>query len=115
MGPRDRDAVLEPHQLGQHLGARDDRHAALSRHLHLYVVARDGGGVHDHMRPLDVAGLVADEDLGAQALEPLHGLAPPLVRARDPVAEVQQHLGDAAHPDAADAHEVDLLVLLEHG
>jgi hypothetical protein len=115
VGPRDRDAVLEPHQLGQHLGARNDGHAALSRHLHLDVVARDGGGVHDHMRPLDVTGLVTDEDLGAQALEPLHGLAPLLVRARDPVAEVQQHLGDAAHPDAADAHEVDLLVLLEHG
>ena len=48
-------------------------------------------------------------------LEPLHGLAPPLVRARDPVAEIQQHLGDAAHADASDAYEVDLLVLLEHG
>src|SRR2546430_10304129 len=29
------------------------------------------------------------------------------VRALDPVAEIQQHLGDAAHAAAADADEVD--------
>src|SRR5262249_26463256 len=30
------------------------------------------------------------------------------------IAHVQEHLGDAAHPGAADPHEMDLLVLLEH-
>src|SRR4029453_8271898 len=36
------------------------------------------------------------------------------VRAGHPVAEGEQDLGDAAHANAADAHEVDVLVLLEH-
>ena len=114
VGARDRDAVLEPHQLGEHLGARDDRDAALARRVDLHVVARHRGGVDDDVRALHVGGLVAGEDLGAQPLEPLHRVAAPQVGAGDAVAEVEQHLGDAAHADAADAHEVDVLVLLEH-
>ena len=115
VGARDGDAVLEPHELGEHLRPRDDGDAALARHLHLDVVGGDGGRVHDDVRALDVGGLVPGEDLGAEALEPLDGVVAPGVGAGDAIAQVEQHLGDAAHADAADAHEVDLLVFLEHG
>ena len=114
VGARDRDAVLQPHQLGEHLGPRDDRDAALTCGRYFHVVARHRGGVDDHVRPLHVGGGVALVDLGPQPLEPLHRLAAPGVGAGDPVAEREQDLGDAAHADAADAHEVDVLVLLEH-
>src|SRR3954465_8149022 len=40
--------------------------------------------------------------------ETLGGLALLQVRAADAVAEVQEELGDAAHPDASDPDEVDL-------
>ena len=39
-------------------------------------------GVHDDVRALDVRGLVADEHLGAEALQPLDGVAAPARRSR---------------------------------
>jgi hypothetical protein len=42
------------------------------------------------------------------------GDAPLQVGAGDLVAEVQQHLGDAAHADAADADEMDALNFCKH-
>src|SRR6185436_17191589 len=80
----------------------------------LGVLPRDRRGIDPHVRALHVARRVAEVDLRPQPLEPLHRLAAPGVGAGDPVAEGEQHLGDAAHADAADAHEVDVLVLLEH-
>ncbi len=114
VGARDRDAVLEPHQLREHLGPRDHRDAALTRGRYFHVVARHRRGGDHHVRPLDLRRRVPHVDLGSQPLEPLHRLAAPGVGAGDPVAEREQDLGDAAHADAADAHEVDVLVLLEH-
>ena len=114
VGARDGDAVLEPHELGEHLRPRDDGDAALARHLHLDVVGGDGGRVDDHVGALDVGGLMAGEDLGPQALEPLHRVVAPGVRAGDAIAQVEQDLGNAAHAHATDAHEVDLPVFLEH-
>src|SRR6266436_1747858 len=58
---RHRDAVLEAHQLGEHLRARDRRDLALARGLDLDVVPRDRRGIDDDVRALDVRGLVADE------------------------------------------------------
>ena len=114
MGARNGDAVLEPHQLRKHLGARDDGDATLARHVDLDIVAGHRRGVDDDVGALHVGRLVAGEDLGSQALEPLHRLPALLVGAGDAIAQVQQHLGDPAHPDAADTHEVKLLILLEH-
>ena len=37
------------------------------------------------------------------------------IGAGDLVAEIQQHLGNAAHADAADAYEMDALDFGEHG
>jgi hypothetical protein len=36
------------------------------------------------------------------------------VRARHLIAEVEQHLGDAAHADAADSHKMDALDFCKH-
>src|SRR5215813_1619931 len=57
---------------------------------------------------------MADEDLGAEPLQALHGVASLRVGARDAIAHVEQDLGDPAHPHAADADEMDLLVFFEH-
>ena len=46
--------------------------------------------------------------------EPLRGVRLLQVRSRDLVPEVQEHLGDAAHADAADADEMDMLNFFEH-
>ena len=115
MGARDGDAVLEPHELGQHLGPWNDGHAPLPRHLDLDIVAGHRRGVDDHVRALDVTGLVAEEHLGPEPLQSLDELAALLIGAGDAIAQVQEHLGDPAHADAADAHEMNLLVFLVHG
>ena len=43
-----RDAVFKPHELGQHLGALDDRDLALPRFHHFGVLLVDGGTGHHH-------------------------------------------------------------------
>ena len=50
---------------------------------------------------------MADEHLRALFAQPLDVGVVAGVRALHLVAEVQQHLGDAGHADAADADEVD--------
>ena len=115
VGAGHRDPVLEPHQLGQHLGPRNGRDLVLARRLDLDVVARDRGRIDDHVSALDVLGAVADEDLRPEHGQPLDRVVASLVGAGHPIAEVHEDLGDPRHAAAADSHEVDLLVALKHG
>ena len=62
----------------------------------------------------DVFRAVADGDRESERAEPPRRLRLAAVRPGDHVAQIVQDLGDAAHPDAADAHEVNLPNLLEH-
>ncbi len=113
----DGDAItVEPHQLGEHLGARNDRDLQVARGDHLGVVLPDGGAGDDEVRALDVDGTVPFEDLGAERGEPLGDRRQLRVRAGDldAAAEVQQDLGDPGHADAADADHVDALYVSEH-
>ena len=103
----DGDAAFQPHQLGQHLGAPHHRQALRARGDQFGIVALDGGGHHHHVGAVEVLGLVADGDLDALVAQALDVGAVGDVRAVHGVAEIGQHLGDAAHADAADADEVD--------
>ena len=89
VGARDRDAVLETHQLGQHLGAGNRRDLSLARDLDLDVVPRDRRRIDDDVGALDVRRLMADEDLRAQLGQSLDRVVALLVGAGHPVAEVQ--------------------------
>ncbi len=104
----DGDAVLHAHQLGQHVGARDDRQAARDRGAQLGVVRLHRARVDDDLRALDVALVVAGEDAPARGDQAVGDLGRPQVRARHLVAHGEQHLGEAAHPRAPDPDEVDL-------
>ena len=57
---------------------------------------------------------MADEALDALVAQPLHIGAVGLVRTLHRVAEIVQHLGDAAHADAADPDEMDEADRLRH-
>ncbi len=87
---------------------------ALAGGRDLHVVVRDRGGAHHHVRRPDVLRAVADGHREPERAQPPRRLRRPAVRAGDHVAEIVQDLGDAAHPDAADAHEVNPPDLLEH-
>ena len=68
----DGDRRFQPHQLGEHLGAADDRQAARPRLDQLGIVALDGGGDDDHRRVVEILRVVADRDLDAALAQPLH-------------------------------------------
>ncbi len=104
----DGDAVLEPHELGEHLGPGDDRDLAPPRLHHLGVVAPDRRGDDDDVHLGEVLGGVAPGDATAERGEAPGDVGLLEVGAGDGVAEVEEHLGDAAHADAADPDEVDL-------
>ena len=54
MRARDRDAVLEPHQLREHLGARDDRDALARRFDNLSILQLNRRAHDDHIGVVDV-------------------------------------------------------------
>ena len=103
----DRDALLQPHQLGEHLGAAHHGDAPCARRDHFDVLALDRRGDDDDRDAFDVGGVLPVVDGHALAAQPLHIRGLGDVGALHLVAEVDQKLGDAAHADAADADEVD--------
>ena len=108
---RDGDAVLHAHQLGEHLRPGDHRDLQAVGLEHLGVVRAHRGGDDDDLGVLDVGRVVTGGDAPAEHAQALGDRGRREVRAADVVAEVQQHLGDPAHADPADAHEVDALDL----
>ena len=80
----------------------------------LGIVARDRGAGHHHFGACKILRAMAFEGEGAhggQAMGDGRGFQ---VRAGNLVAEVQQHLGDAAHADAADTDEMNALNFGKH-
>src|SRR3546814_3738440 len=63
--------------------------------------------LHQHVGAGNIAVLMTDENLRTEALQPIGTGGFLEVRARHLVAEIEQHLGDAAHADPADTHEVN--------
>src|SRR5512143_2375295 len=106
--PGDRDAVLHPHQLRQHLGARDHGDLPAVRLEDLGVVRPDRRGDDDHVAVRgDVRGGMPRPHHRPEPLEPLRRVGAAQVGPRYPVPEVQEQFRDPAHPDADDPHEVD--------
>src|SRR5207244_3368845 len=100
-------ALLEAHQLGQHLGAGDDGDAAGAGGADLGVRLAHGAGGDHHVDVVgEVAFAVADGDAAAQLRQAAGDVALFQVGAADAIAQVEQQLGDAAHADAADPDEV---------
>src|SRR5271165_1663465 len=58
---------------------------------------------------------MALEDRRPQFRQPLSGSCSPQIGTRNGVTEVQQDLRDPAHPDSANANEMNPLGLYEHG
>ncbi len=103
----DGDTLLEAHQLRQHLGAAHDRQPFFAGEFEFGIVALDGGRNDDDFRVAEVFRFVPDVDeraffAQAQDIGVLGG-----VGALHGVAEIEQHLGDAGHADAANADEMN--------
>src|SRR6185312_15902964 len=84
--------------------------------LDLRVVTLDRARHDHHIRLAQVIGAMALLHAAPDRSQVPRDLRIVHVRAGDPVAHVREHLGDAAHPHAANADEMDLRILLaEHG
>ncbi len=102
----DRDAALQAHQLGQHFGAAHHRQALHASRDEFGIVLLDRRRHHHDLGVAEIFGAVSDGDLHALVAQPFDVGAVGLVGALHGVAEIHQHLGDAAHADAADADEM---------
>ncbi len=71
------------------------------------LVGPHGRRHHDHVGVTDVLGGVADDDAHAQRLETARHVRRLRVRSADRVALVRQELGNPAHANAANPHEVN--------
>ena len=91
------------------ISARAPPHLRGERRDHLRVVGRTAQETTTTSTPADVRRRVAVGRPARRGRQPLGDRVGLQVRALHRVAEVQQHLGDAAHAAAADADEVDAL------
>src|SRR6202049_3228575 len=110
----DGDAILQAHQLRQHLGALDDRNVEGVSLGYLWIVWRNGRAGHDHVGADNVFSAVSFKNHGTEADQALRDRRTLEVGTGNLVAEVQQHLGDTAHADAADSDEMNALNLGEN-
>ncbi len=111
----DGDAVLEPHELGQHLRALDHGNLAGVGLEHLGIVRVDRRARHHHRCASDVGRVVAFINSRAQLRQPVGHRAALEIGAGDLHAQIEQNLGNAAHADAADTDEVRVLRCGKHG
>jgi hypothetical protein len=78
------------------------------------ILLRDRRTGDHNFRAGDVLRRVALENSGAQAGQALGQRRTLQIGTGNPVAKVQQHLGNATHADAANAYEMDTLDLGKH-
>ena len=66
------------------------------------------------MRVADVLGTMAFRELNAHLLQPISDVRAFEIGAGDTEAQIDEHLRDARHTDAADADEMDVLNSSKH-
>ena len=111
---RDRDPLLQAHQLGQHQRARHDGNRALARHYHFGVVRRHRGRDDDRVGAFDIARVVANGDGDAERLEPARRCIRGKIGSGNAKALRRENLRDSAHACAADADKMHAFDLVLH-
>ena len=114
MHPGDGDAVLQPHQLSQHLGALNHLNLVRPRLQHLGIIRMNSGTGHHHRGSGHVRGIMSLVDRCAHPGKPVSHRRAAQIGARNLHVQVKQNLGNAAHADAADADKVRVLRGCKH-
>jgi hypothetical protein len=108
MGARDGDVRLQPHQFGQHLGPAHHRQLAAARLFQFRVALLDREEITTTATSSPIfSARWPSKKVAPKLHQPVGDLAGLGVRPLHPVAQRDQHLGDARHADAADADEMD--------
>jgi hypothetical protein len=107
VGAGDGDGGARAHQLGQHLGAADDRNATLSRGLKFGIAGLNRTRDDEKGSAVDIGGVVTDQAGDALGAKPGEIGAVFEVAALHMKAARMHHLGDRAHADAANADDME--------
>src|SRR5581483_11496349 len=100
------DAAAETHQLTQHFRARNHRNARFAGGDQFGIVELDRARRDHDIRIADMRGGMADAHVDTKLTQALRRRRFAAIRAGHGIAEVVQHLGDAAHAHAANADEM---------
>ena len=110
----DGDALLQTHQLGEHLRARHQRHFPFARRHDFGVVGLDCCGNHHRVGLADILGGVPGVDADALRRQAARRCTFRQIGTAHGESQVRQHFGDSAHADATDSDEVNVLYLVFH-
>ena len=108
VGARNGYALAQAHEFGQHFGARDDGDVPAAAFHQFGIVVADGRGFDQHLHVAHVFGGMAHGHARAQLAQMPDHRRIAQIRAGNLVALIEQHLGNAAHARAADAHHVNV-------
>ena len=103
MRTRDRNPETETHQLGQHLGAADDRNPQLARAQDFRIGGVDSRRRDHHRRITHILRTVAEKHRGTLCLQTLRIGGRLQIRTAHRITQRNQHLGDGTHADPADS------------
>ena len=108
VGPRDRDPLLQAHDLSEHLGAPDDRNPPRAGRGDLGVLLAHGRRDDQEVRVVHVARIVPPSHPGTQLFEAGGVFREGEIAARDlERGGEQEDLGEPAHADPARADEME--------
>jgi len=108
MGAGNCNSSLEPHQLGEHFRPPHNRQPPLRRRHQLRIFFRHSGGDDQRIDTLEVTRLVTVVDLRTEFGQSPRPLIVREITAAHRQALGKQHLGDAAHADPTDTHQVEM-------
>ena len=109
-----RNPIFQAHQFRQHFCTPDHRDVLSPGLQHLGVRRADRGTHHHDFSNGGILFLVTFVNHRSQTREPLRYRTRLHIGAGNLIAKVQQHLGNAAHADAANAYEMNALNLGKH-
>ena len=110
----DGDAEFQAHQLGQQLAARDHGKPEAARFDDFRIVGPHRGADDHRLRAGDIRRRVAFVNHRSARRQTFGDGRELQVGSADRIAQFEQHFGQSAHADSADADEVDRLRLKKH-
>ena len=108
MGAGNRYSSLESHQLGEHFRPPHYRQTPLRRRHQLGMFFRHGGCHDQRIDTLEVTRLMPVVDFCAEVGQSPRPLVVREITAAHRQALSKQHLGEAAHADATNTHQVEM-------
>src|SRR5687767_5540393 len=105
---------FQPHQLGEHLGTRDNWNRALMRLYDFRIVIPHCCRTNDHLRITNVFTVVSFSEGHAHLLETVSCAGSFLIRPGNTKTKIHQHLCNSGHTYATDANEMYVLDLSKH-